>query len=136
MKPDLSTLIFLAGFGQLSVLVASALVPLRLNWREELASLKRLHRQMYWTYGGYVVLSIVALGLISIVNARELAAGSLLARSFCLYGCAFWGIRLGLQAVFDVKEHLTVWWLRAGYYTLSILFAAFTLLYGWAALRA
>ena len=136
MKPDLSTLIFLAGFGQLSVLVASALVPLRLNWREELGSLKRLHRQMYWTYGGYVVLSIVALGLISIVNARELAAGSLLARSFCLYACAFWGIRLGLQAVFDVQEHLTVWWLRAGYYTLSILFAAFTLLYGWAALRA
>ena len=39
----------------------------------------------------HVVLSIVALGLISIVNSRELAGGSLLARSFCLYAAAFWG---------------------------------------------
>jgi len=135
MKLDLPTLIFLAGCGQLSVLVASALVPLRLNWREELASLKRLHRQMYWTYGGYVVLSIVALGLISLVNARELAGGSLLARSVCLYASAFWGIRLGLQGVFDVKEHLTAWWLRLGYYTLTVVFLCLTLLYGWAALH-
>lgn len=135
MNPYLPTLIFAAGFGQLSVLVASALVPLRLNWREELASLKRLHRQMYWTYGGYVVLSIVAFGLISLTNARELAGGSLLARSFCLYVAVFWGIRLSLQPILDVKEHLTTWWLRAGYYTLSVLFAAFTLLYAWAALR-
>ena len=135
MNLDLATLIFAAGFGQLSVLVASALVPLRLNWRQELAPLKRLHRQMYWTYGGYVVLSIIALGLICLLNSRELASGSGLARSFCLYGAIFWGIRLGLQPVFDVKEHLTTWWLRAGYYTLSLLFTAFTLLYAWAALR-
>ncbi len=32
--PNASTLIWLAGFGQLSVLIASSLVPLRLNWRE------------------------------------------------------------------------------------------------------
>ena len=135
MNIDLATLIFAAGCGQLSVLVASALVPLRLNWREELASLKRLHRQMYWTYGGYVVLSIVAFGLISLLNSQELAAGGSLARSFSLYVAVFWGIRLALQSVFDVKEHLTAWWLRAGYYTLTVLFAAFTLIYGWAALR-
>jgi hypothetical protein len=134
MNFDLATLIFAAGFGQLSVLAASALVPLRLNWREEFAPLKRLHRQMYWTYGGYVVLSIISLGLICLFNSHELASGSGLARSFCLYGATFWGIRLGLQPVFDVKEHLTTWWLRAGYYSLSLLFTAFTLVYIWAAL--
>ena len=135
MNPELSLLIFAAGWGQLSVLVASALVPWRLNWREEFAPLKRLHRQMYWTYGGYVVLSIAALGLNCLLNSRELASGSSLARGFCLYGATFWGIRLCLQPVLDVKEHLTTWWLRAGYYTLSPLFIAFTLLYVWAALR-
>ena len=66
MELSLATLIFVAGIGQLSVLVASALVPVRLNWREEFKSLSRLHRQMYWVYGGYVVLSIIALGLLSI----------------------------------------------------------------------
>jgi hypothetical protein len=134
MNELLPMLIFAAGIGQLSVLIASALVPLRLNWREELQPLKRLHRQMYWTYGGYVVLAIVAFGLISLLNADELASGSGLARGFCLYVAVFWGIRLGLQPVFDVKEHLTAWWLRAGYYTLSVLFAAFTFVYAWAAL--
>jgi hypothetical protein len=79
MEPSLATLIFIAGIGQLSVLVASALVPVRLNWREEFKSLSRLHRQMYWVYGGYVVLSIIALGLLSIFNAETLASGSGLA---------------------------------------------------------
>jgi uncharacterized membrane protein YhaH (DUF805 family) len=135
MNDALPTLIFAAGIGQLCVLVASALVPLRLKWQEEFRPLSRLHRQMYWVYGGYVVLSIVALGLISVFNARELAAGSRLARSFCLYVAVFWGIRLGLQAFLDVKEHLTAWWLKAGYHGLTVLFLAFTVVYGWAALR-
>ena len=55
METTLSRLIFLAGLGQVGVLIASALVPFRLNWRDELRGLSRLHRQMYWVYGGYVV---------------------------------------------------------------------------------
>jgi hypothetical protein len=131
----LTTLIRLAGIGQLSVLAASALVPLRLNWRTELKSLSRLHRQMYWVYGGYVVLAIVAFGFISLFQAQELAIGGGLARAVCGYIAVFWGARLVLQAVFDVKEHLTAWWLKAGYHVLTCLFLGFTLLYGYAALR-
>jgi hypothetical protein len=135
MRELMPRLIFLAGLCQLGVLVASALVPFQLKWKTELAILSRLHRQMYWVYGGYVVLAIVAFGLISIFNARELASGSGLARSVCGYIAVFWGIRLALQWVFDVKEHLSSWWLRLGYYVLTVLFAGFTLLYGFAALR-
>lgn len=135
--PDLtlSTLIFLAGLGQLGVLIASALVPFRLDWKRELAPLSRLHRQMYWTYGGYVVLAIIAFALLSLGHAPALAAGSPLARGVCGYLAVFWGVRLGLQAVFNVREHLSTWWLRLGYRALTALFAAFTLIYGWAALR-
>ena len=134
MRETLPGLIFAAGIGQLCVLVASALVPRRLNWRGEFAKLSRLHRQMYWVYGGYVVLSIIALGLISIVNARELAAGSRLARSVCAYNAVFWAVRLSLQPVLDVKEHLVAWWLTAGYHLLTLLFISFTVIYGLAAL--
>jgi hypothetical protein len=74
MDADIAGLIRLAGAGQLSVLVASALVPFRLNWRRDLAPLPTLHRQMYWTYGGYVVLAIVPLGGISLACADEPAA--------------------------------------------------------------
>ena len=136
MESTLTDLIYWAGVGQFSVLIASSLVPFRLNWREELRCLSRLHRQMYWVYGGYVVLSIVAFAAISIFNSRELASGSGLSRAFCAYVAVFWGIRVGLQAVFDVKEHLTAWWLRAGYVVLTVLFAAFTIIYAFAAWSA
>jgi hypothetical protein len=115
-------LILLAGGAHLGILLASALVPFRLSWRTELAVLSRLHRQMYWTYGGFVVPSIVTFALISLFNVEELAHGGL-TRGFCL------------QLVFDVKVHLTRWWLRAGYHLLTALFICFAALYGWAALR-
>ena len=90
-------LIRLAGAGQLAVLVASALVPLRLNWRRDLAALPTLHRQLFWTYGGYVVLGIVALGGISLACAEELAAGSRLARAVCtLEECARRALEISL----------------------------------------
>jgi hypothetical protein len=132
----LTNLLFTAGIAQLGVLIASAIVPFRLNWRTELRSLSRLHRQMYWVYGGYVVLSIVAFALLSMFNARELAQRSGLARGVCLYIAVFWGVRVALQAVFDVKEHLTAWWLTAGYVLLTLLFAALTVVYAWAAAGA
>jgi hypothetical protein len=131
----LTMLIFVAGLAQFGILTASALVPIRLNWRHELQALPRLQRQMYWVYGGYVVLSIIAFGLISTFNAAELAAGGGLARAFCGYVAVFWGIRLSLQWVFDVEEHLTAWWLRWGERTLTVMFTLFTIVYAWGALR-
>ena len=135
MALDLESLIFLAGAGQLGVLIASSLVPFQLRWKTELTVLPRLLRQMYWVYGGYVVLAIVSFGLISLFNAKELAAGSGLARGICGYIAVFWAIRLSLQGVLDIKERLVTWWLKLGYHLLTVLFVSFTLLYGFAALR-
>ena len=134
MNAYLPALIQIAGGIQLSILIASSLVPQRLGWRTSFAALPRLHRQLFWVYGGYVVLSIISLGLICLVNPSELAAGSLLARSVCAYIAAFWGIRLSLQAILDAKPFLTSWWLTAGYHLLTILFLVLTALFTWAAL--
>lgn len=134
MQEYLPTCIQYAGVGQLCVLVASAIVPVQLDWRGEFSQLSKLHRQMYWVYGGYVVLSIVALGLISLCCANELASGTPLARAVCVYGAVFWGVRLALQAVLDVKPHLTRWWLTAGYHLLTVLFVAFVSIYIYAAI--
>ena len=135
MDVAFSDVIRAAGAAQLSILVASALVPFRLNFRRDLAPLPALHRQLYWTYGGYVVMGIVALGIISLACADELASGSRLARAVCAYGALFWGIRVSLQAVFDVKPHLTAWWLTAGYHALTVLFVFITGVYVYAAVR-
>jgi hypothetical protein len=135
MNDWLPKVLLLAGVGQLSVLAGAALVPFRLRWREAFLPLSRLHRQMYWVYGGYALMSIVALGLITTFNAQALADGSLLARSVCLYAAVFWGVRLALVAVLDVAEHLTAWWLTAGYWVLTVLFAYFTVAFAWATFR-
>src|SRR5438477_6932952 len=118
MQEYLRNAIFAAGCLQLCVLTASSLVPLRLKWQTSLDVLPRLHRQLYWIYGGYVVLGIVANGLIAIVCADDLASGTRLARFVCGYIAVFWGVRLSLQGFLDVKEHLTTWWLHAGYHML------------------
>lgn len=133
MDVPLADLIRLAGVAQLSILVASSLVPFRLNFRRDLAPLSPLHRQLYWTYGGYVVMGIVTLGTVSLTCADELASGSRLARAVCIYGALFWGVRLALQAVLDVKEHLTAWWLTAGYHALTVLFLFNAAVYVYAA---
>jgi len=52
-------IILLMGISHFLILIASAMVPFKLNWKEDLAVLSKLHRQMYWVYGGYVVLSVV-----------------------------------------------------------------------------
>lgn len=135
MKVTLADLVFFAGFAQLSVLIASALVPIRLEWRKQFMALRRLHRQLYWVYGGYVVLAIISNGLICLFHANEIAEGGGLARGFCIYVAFFWGIRLSLQAILDVKEYLTAWWLKAGYHILTLFFASFTALFAYAALR-
>lgn len=132
MDVSLTDMIRLAGVAQLSILIASSLVPFKLNFKRDLAPLSPLHRQLYWTYGGYVVMGIVTLGVISLTCADELASGSRLARGVCIYGALFWGIRLCLQAVMEVKEHLTAWWLTAGYHTLTVLFLFNTAVYAYA----
>ena len=134
MRDLLPTLIFLAGLAQWSVLIASALVPVRLHWTSAFTGLPRLHCQLFWIYGGYVVLAIVALGALCVFNADELAGGGLLARCLSLYLAAFWGIRLSLQALLDVKPFLTTWWLHLGYHTLTLLFICFTAIFLCAAL--
>lgn len=135
MRPDLAWAIYLIGWGQLSVLAASALVPLRLEWHRQLAPLPRLVRQLFWVYGGYIVLAIVGLGTICVVNADELAAGTRLGRSYCAFGTVFWGVRLGLQPFLHAKPFLTTWWLRGGYHLLTLLFASFVIVLGWSAVH-
>src|SRR5262245_22546596 len=105
MNAYLPLAIRIAGVLQLGVLVASALVPIRLDWRAALAPLPRLLRQLVWVYGGYIVLAIVGLGTLCLVNGPELASGSWLARSVAAYLACFWGIRLVLVGVLDARPY-------------------------------
>ena len=45
----------------------------------------------------YVLGTNVALGVVSVVHARELSLGSPLARAVCAYGASYWGGRVVVQ---------------------------------------
>jgi hypothetical protein len=135
--PDLTlpTIIRAMGALQVCILIASAMVPGELKWRESLAKLPVLLRQMFWVYGIYTAMAILFLGLFSLLAADDLAADGRLARMVCIANCLFWGVRLSLQGVFDAKPFLTRWWLTAGYHLLTVLFLIFTVFYGWMVFR-
>jgi hypothetical protein len=133
----LQWLIRFGGVCHLSLLIAGALAMQVLNWRIELRRLCDLSRHMIWTHATFIVMTIVAFGVISLFNAGALASGGQLARWFCGFVAVFWGSRLVVQFfIFDARPHLTRRLLTVGYHTLTFVFAYLTLVYGYTAVAA
>ncbi|HVA48479.1 MAG TPA: hypothetical protein VNH11_19095 [Pirellulales bacterium] len=128
-------LLRMGGVIQLAILTASALVPGKLQWRAELGKLPPLSRQLIWVHGGYIVLTIAAMGLVSLCEAAQLADGSLLARTICGFVAVFWSVRLAIQwMLFDGRAYLTSRFFKIGHHSLTLAFAILALVYGWLAL--
>jgi len=128
-------LLFIAGVLHLGLLVASALTPQVLRWRTELRQLSALSRHVIWVHGGFIVITILGFGTISLFNARSLAGGGGLARSVCAFVSLFWLCRLMVQFyLFDARPYLRGLMLKAGYHGLTVAFTFFVIVYGWAAL--
>ncbi|MGE5191313.1 MAG: hypothetical protein ACM3U2_02355 [Deltaproteobacteria bacterium] len=132
---DLKTFVLLAGLLHFVILFASALVPKVLDWRGELRKLPPLFAQLVWVHGGFIVLTIIGLGGISVANAAELASGTLLARSVCGFIALFWATRLAVQFFyFDPGPYLATLPLKLGYHGLSVVFTCLTIIYTLSAL--
>ena len=128
-------LLQLAGAVQLLILTASALTPRVLDWRKNLAALNPFLRKLFWVYGIFIVMVIIAFATLTFRHADAMAAREPVARSVCVFIAVFWGARLFVQfAIFDVRPFLTNWIYRAGYHALTFTFAFLVLVYGKAAL--
>jgi len=80
--------------GHLLVLGASYQVPDELEWKEDLESLKPLNRNLIWTYGGFIVLTIVSFGVLTAVFHGEFVSGSPVALGLRVFIAAFWTARI------------------------------------------
>jgi hypothetical protein len=131
----MKTLLYLCGALQLTILIASAQVPRILDWRNNLASLPPFLRRLFWVYGVFIVLVIIAFAALTFLHAGDMTIGVPAARSLCAFIAIFWTARLVVQfAVFEPGPFLTSWLLKVGYHSLTVAFAALVLIYGWAAL--
>jgi hypothetical protein len=85
--------------GALLLMLAAAHVvfPKRFNWREELARLSLLNRQIFLVHCFFICLLLVLMGTLSVFYTDALLQPSPLAR-LVLFGLTlFWGLRLLTQ---------------------------------------
>lgn len=115
--------------------LAHAIFPRYFNWKEELARLSLINRQMMQVHSFFLALGLLLMGLLCLCSAHELA-GTGLGREICLGLGIFWGVRLGVQLFgysaanwrgkrFETAVHVVfiVFW--------SYLSTVFFLVWGW-----
>ncbi len=136
MNTIIIPLLQLAGIGHFGILIGSVQVPAILDWKTELAHLNPFMRCLFWVYGVFIAFTVLGFGVFTLVNAHELGAGGLMARSVSGLIAAFWAMRLAVQFfIFNARPYLTNGWRWLGYHTLTGAFVFFTAVYGWAALH-
>jgi hypothetical protein len=96
-------LLWLAGIGHFTVLIASFQVPSRMQWREDLAKLMPVNRKLMWTYGVFIVLTILAFGTLTLALHDELLRGDRAALGLAGFIGAFWLMRVVMD--FTVHTH-------------------------------
>jgi alginate O-acetyltransferase complex protein AlgI len=90
----LNILLWALGIAQLLPLAASFQVPHRLNWREDLPKLSPFNRKLMWTYGAFVVLTIISFSALTFVLHSELLRGDRAAIAFASFAAIYWTLRL------------------------------------------
>jgi alginate O-acetyltransferase complex protein AlgI len=116
---------------QLCVLLASAQVPKRLNWREELPRLSPFNQKLMWTYGIFIVTTIVSFAILTLVLHGSFLRGEPAAVALATFMSLFWTLRLVFDACYFRSED----WpegeeFRVGHVLLNALFTFLVLGYG------
>lgn len=116
-------LLWLLGAMQLSVLGASFQVPKRLGWREELPRLSPFNGKLMWTYGLFIVVTIVAFAILTLSLHDSFLLGERAAVGLAIFMSAFWCLRLTCDTFYFKSED----WpagedLQAGHALLNALF--------------
>ncbi len=133
--PLLILAVRLAGALHFVTLVLACLTPIPPDWEKNLAALPPIHRRFAIAQNVSIGVTIAVLGLLSLLLAPDLVAGSVPARAICGVTALFWGGRLAVLPWLGVRPALTTPWLRLGYRLLLAECAIFATAYAWLALR-
>ena len=109
--------------------------PIPPDWDQNLARLPAIHRRFSIAQNIFIGGVMLFAGGASLLLAPELVTGTRLARVFCGGLALWWAARLVVLPWLRVWPELRTPWLRIGFMLLHAECAAFTLTYGWLALR-
>lgn len=121
------------GGGSLAILaIASFWIPKALGWKEKLAGLTPLMRELWWTYSFYVWASHVFFAVLTLGFADWLMGGSPAAVAMLSFMGLWWSVRLYLQFFgFDLGEVEGSRFNRVAKHLLTALFVGLVVLF-WA----
>jgi alginate O-acetyltransferase complex protein AlgI len=126
----------LAGAGHFVILIASAQVPMRLGWKEDLRQLRPFNRKLLWVQGSFTVLTIIAFGSLTLLLHGELLRGDRSALGLATFIGVYWTARILVDAFYFSHED----WPQGrefiiGHFLLTSLFCFFAVSYlglvGW-----
>jgi hypothetical protein len=89
--------LWVAGGVQLSIAVSNLWVPRILHYRDNLAKVSAIVRQVFTVHAIYLVLVLLAFSALSIFFAPELAGANSLGRFLSAFLAVFWLLRVFLQ---------------------------------------
>lgn len=136
----LSILIYVLAIAQILILAASFQVPTRLKWKEELPRLSSLNHKLMWTYGSFIVFTIVSWGVLTLVLHRDILHGTPAGLAISTVIFLFWGFRLGVDSFyFKSSDWPSGPFLQIGHVMLNCLFTlvffGYGAIIGWHLLR-
>lgn len=97
-------ILWLAGAGHFVILFASAQVPSRLRWKQDLAKLMPFNRKLLWVQGGFTVLTIIAFGTLTLALHGELLRGDRAAMGLACFIGSYWTARILVDAFYFSHE--------------------------------
>jgi len=105
MKELLEIGLIIAGISLGILSIASFWIPKALGWKEKIANLTPLMRELWWTYSVYVWGSHVFFTVMTLLHGDWLMSGTGPATAMCTFILLWWSIRLYLQFFgFDFGE--------------------------------
>jgi len=125
----------LAGALHFVTLTMACFTPIPPDWDANLAKLPPLHRRFALAQNFSIGATIAALGLLSLLFAPELVAGTPLARALCGITALFWGGRAFILPWIGVLPALPTPLLRFGFTLLVVECVTYAVAYGWLAVR-
>ena len=87
----------IAGAVLLLLAAAHVFFPKQLGWKEDLAKLTLLNRQVFLVHVGFIMLILILFGVLALGFAADLVAPSRLAKAVLGGLTLFWGLRLITQ---------------------------------------